>query len=506
MRQTVHCKRLNVFRRTYPEAMTTRAKPEASFASTRLTKKNYNGPSLLSQVGGRKVREDSKYGKDEEEEGSGKKKRIFEPATDDEPLSSSDEIGSSAGSEDAGGDFALQSSAGKENRPAQKTLEEKLAGEDAATPRTGNRTSPRKNGRNKAMDSPREGLKKSARMQRRQSPKRTFSDLVGSDDDEDELFPSFMSSSQASKRRRNIGYGGLKNVHVSSSFKMPSSSIPGSSQPEAPSPGFKKPAETPDLDEPTKDATSEDDNSGFKVPMEIDIASPLPKSRTRDKGNRKGAHNDSKSTFKMPPGSTEHDVIGQSSPAKEFKQPLPLPNDGVSSSSLATVSARDLLFDLDEMSSLSSLSSPDSEFSLNEEDDTLLASATTVLGPSDEALCPMCKQPVDRDLLLDFLAQPKQRVREQERFCESHRKESAEQEWRDKGYPTIDWERFDERIRGHFAALEKILTPDSHSFYRNILAGEMKSGKAKNFRLTLAGDGLENMSCGYYGSKGAGKM
>jgi hypothetical protein len=34
----------------------------------------------------------------------------------------------------------------------------------------------------------------------------------------------------------------------------------------------------------------------------------------------------------------------------------------------------------------------------------------------------------------------------------------------------------------------------------------MKSGQAKNFRLTLDGDGLEKITCGYYGTKGAGKM
>ncbi|KAJ9296717.1 hypothetical protein DTO271G3_4916 [Paecilomyces variotii] len=473
--------------------MVTRAKPEASFASTRLTRKNYYGPPLLSQVGGKKVREDSKYGqvsaRDEESGG----KRVFEPATDDEPLSSSDEAESSAESLDNGKTKTLGS--------ARKSLEEKLADEEAATG-TENRASPRKNGRSTAVDSPRDGSRKSARQHRRQSPKRTFSDLIGTDDEEDELFPSFMSSSQASKRRRNIGYGGLKNVHTGSSFKVPGSSMLESSQPEAPSPEFKKPAEMPNLDEPTKDTTSEEENSGFKVPMEIDIASPQMK-----KGKKKGTKRDAKATFKMPPGSTEHDVVSHSSPSREFKHPLPFPNDGISSSSLATSSAKDRLFDLDDDdSSLGSLSSVESDLLLDDQDQTVLASQNAVSAPSDEALCPMCKQRVDRDLLLDFLAQPKQRVRDQERFCESHRKESAEQEWRDKGYPTIDWEGFDERIRGHFAALEKVLTPDCHSFYRNILDGEMKSGKAKNFRLSLAGEGLENMSCGYYGSKGAGKM
>ncbi|KAL1846787.1 hypothetical protein Plec18170_008928 [Paecilomyces lecythidis] len=485
--------------------MATRAKPEASFASTRLTRRNYNGPSLLSQVGGKKVREDAKYRKSTDGEDDSRKKRVFEPATDDEPLSSSDEAESSSSLSDDGGQRASQN---KENRPVRKTLEEKLAGEEAATG-SGNRSSPRKNGgRNATTDSPRDGSKKSARQQWRRSHKRTFSDLIGSDDEDEELFPPFMSSSQASKRKRNVGYGSFKNVHTGSSFRVPSSSMLESSQQEAPSPGFKQPAEVPDLDGTTKDTSSEEENSGFKIPMEIDIASPKMKTGTpvNAKKKKKGTRRDAKPGFKMPPGSTEHDVVSHSSPGREFKHPLPFPPDGISSSSLAASSAKDRLFDLDDISSPSSLSSAESDFSLDDQDPTVLAGENALPDPSDEGLCPMCKQPVDRDLLLDFLAQPKQRVRDQERFCESHRKETAEQEWRDKGYPTIDWEGFDERIRGHFAALEKMLTPDCHSFYRNILDGEMKSGKAKNFRLSLAGEGLENMSCGYYGSKGAAKM
>ncbi|KAL2826801.1 RTC4-like domain-containing protein [Aspergillus cavernicola] len=123
-----------------------------------------------------------------------------------------------------------------------------------------------------------------------------------------------------------------------------------------------------------------------------------------------------------------------------------------------------------------------------------------------EYLCPMCKEPVEPELLIKFQAQPRQRIRDQQVFCESHRKSSAEEEWQEKGYPTIDWEGFDERIQAHFDDLEKIMVPDSSSYYRNVLDTTLKSGKAKNFRLSLAGDGLETMSCGYYGTRGSDKM
>lgn len=150
--------------------------------------------------------------------------------------------------------------------------------------------------------------------------------------------------------------------------------------------------------------------------------------------------------------------------------------------------------DLDgEDSPLSPLSSPPSSLPSENEEPT-------------QALCPMCKREVDPELLKAFRAQLKQRVREQQQFCASHQQDTAEKEWESQGYPTIDWDSFEERVQKHFPALEKLLVPDCSSYYRNILDSALKSGKAQNFRLTLTGDGLETMSCGYYGTKGSGKM
>lgn len=109
-------------------------------------------------------------------------------------------------------------------------------------------------------------------------------------------------------------------------------------------------------------------------------------------------------------------------------------------------------------------------------------------------------------MLMLFEAQPKQRLREQQQFCASHQQDTAEREWEAQGYPDINWETFDERVQKHFPDLEQILVPDCFSYYRNILDENLKSGKAKNFRLTLDGDGLETISCGYYGTRGAAKM
>ncbi|GIC94133.1 RTC4 family protein [Aspergillus udagawae] len=195
----------------------------------------------------------------------------------------------------------------------------------------------------------------------------------------------------------------------------------------------------------------------------------------------------------------------------EFVVPASLPNDTISSSSGFASSAQiSHFFDSDDdCSSGTSLSSvPENlleEFSQME--DILLSdmddSENAELKPS---LCPWCKKAVDPDALRKFRTQPKQRIREQQQFCESHQKETAEKEWKERGYPDIDWNTFDERIRGHFDDLDSILVPEGNSYYRNVLDTMLKSGKAKNFRLTLAGDALETICCGYYGTRGANKM
>ncbi|KAJ5477361.1 hypothetical protein N7539_007505 [Penicillium diatomitis] len=185
--------------------------------------------------------------------------------------------------------------------------------------------------------------------------------------------------------------------------------------------------------------------------------------------------------------------LAGSSPASKKSTTVPIDTNPYSSHAASSFK-EPLSIDLDEdESGFSSLTSPPS----------------SVASEPDEprqALCPMCKKEVDPQLLELFLAQPKQRVREQERFCASHQQGTVEKEWEANGLPTISWDSFDQRLQKHFPSLEKLLVPDCTSYYRNILEEALKTGKAQNFRLTLSGDGLETISCGYYGTKGSGKM
>ncbi|KGO47469.1 hypothetical protein PEX1_033940 [Penicillium expansum] len=127
--------------------------------------------------------------------------------------------------------------------------------------------------------------------------------------------------------------------------------------------------------------------------------------------------------------------------------------------------------------------------------------------PPRIALCPMCHKEVDWASLELFKSQAKQRIREQVMFCESHKLRSAMDLWRDRGYPNINWDKFEERVQSYFPELEKLLVPGAFSYYRNILGTSFAPGKARNFRVTVSDDErLETMTCGYYGTMGATKM
>ncbi|KAJ5412283.1 uncharacterized protein N7487_006642 [Penicillium crustosum] len=102
---------------------------------------------------------------------------------------------------------------------------------------------------------------------------------------------------------------------------------------------------------------------------------------------------------------------------------------------------------------------------------------------------------------------PKQRIREQVMFCESHKLRSAMDLWRDRGYPEIHWDGFEERVQSYFPELEKLLVPGASSYYRNILSTSFAPGKARNFRVRVDdAKTLETMTCGYYGTRGATKI
>jgi hypothetical protein len=109
------------------------------------------------------------------------------------------------------------------------------------------------------------------------------------------------------------------------------------------------------------------------------------------------------------------------------------------------------------------------------------------------ARCPMCYKPVDS---ADLKAFGKMNTREQGKFCISHQRKTAEQEWKTMKYPKIKWEKLDNRIANHHAFIKKlIMGQDSH--YRAILNERVNEGKDRTLLKMTS-----NLIPGYYGARG----
>jgi hypothetical protein len=158
----------------------------------------------------------------------------------------------------------------------------------------------------------------------------------------------------------------------------------------------------------------------------------------------------------------------------------------------------------------SSISSPPSSPELDasfQEISSITSKHPPFRHPPTTKQCPYCKDRVDGDLLGNFDTTVRLSVREQSRFCKAHRVRSAEMEWKEKGYPIIDWASLDTRLTQLHTHLDDILENRRESFYRNAYEGRIKSRQNETAQQSLmSGAGLEHLDLGYYGSRGAKSM
>lgn len=212
------------------------------------------------------------------------------------------------------------------------------------------------------------------------------------------------------------------------------------------------------------------------------------------------------SAFKVPPNPTP------SSPRNRFKKPIggdegkapakkevpafKLPPDEPSSSlQTAATDLSDAVFDQPEKSA-SRASSPAS-------------SPPDALSPEVEdekpARCPMCEKPVDRQLLKDFQLSKRTQVRDQHRFCDEHQKRDAKDEWKQCGYPELDWDSLESRCKQFFGDLERIVVGKKDSHFLDMLQEAQDEGKASLKRYLGTGS-LSMVPTGYYGARGSRLM
>ncbi|KAK2600226.1 hypothetical protein QQS21_005022 [Conoideocrella luteorostrata] len=121
----------------------------------------------------------------------------------------------------------------------------------------------------------------------------------------------------------------------------------------------------------------------------------------------------------------------------------------------------------------------------------------------DEAIpataCPWCGEVVDKKLLDEFSKGKRMNVRLQTRFCQKHKKKTAEEEWRQRKYPLIDWDSLDTRFALYNGLLLDIIN-GSTSHFRSIHEKNIESGKARSIKKE------GNMNPGYYGPRGSNLM
>lgn len=107
--------------------------------------------------------------------------------------------------------------------------------------------------------------------------------------------------------------------------------------------------------------------------------------------------------------------------------------------------------------------------------------------------CPMCNAQIDAN---ELRASGNMNTRQQEKFCRTHQRKTAEQNWEINKYPEIEWENLDSRIAKHHSFIKELVDgKDCH--YRELLDEKVKAGKDRNLLKMTS-----NLTPGYYGSRG----
>lgn len=154
--------------------------------------------------------------------------------------------------------------------------------------------------------------------------------------------------------------------------------------------------------------------------------------------------------------------------------------------------------------SLSSLSSPPSSPEVQEIQSFNLPRPQPYVSKTD---CAICGAQVESSVKEEFedrynKGQPILSYKWQQRFCRHHRELEAAQSWQQRGYPTIDWNQIQGRMRRHESHLLDVLRGAKQSYYRTLLK-ESLSGRSRTALQLLNSDSSKRRTAvGYYGPRG----
>ncbi|KAF7195283.1 hypothetical protein HII31_03489 [Pseudocercospora fuligena] len=120
--------------------------------------------------------------------------------------------------------------------------------------------------------------------------------------------------------------------------------------------------------------------------------------------------------------------------------------------------------------------------------------------------CGHCGEALKRSLLEDFqdevLRGRELTYKWQKRFCRWHQQQNAEAQWRERGYPEIDWKQLPLRMHAHDSFLKDIVNDQVDSHYRDELKNKSKKSRKDLEHVITGHDSRGGASMGYYGPKG----
>ncbi|KAF2728917.1 hypothetical protein EJ04DRAFT_476567 [Polyplosphaeria fusca] len=192
--------------------------------------------------------------------------------------------------------------------------------------------------------------------------------------------------------------------------------------------------------------------------------------------------------------------------------PPPLQSSNTSASQLGALSHLDTL-DSGNSTPLSSIDSADIPENGHRETVGDLEKYLEELpsNKDDDDKCPLCDERVERELYWEFWKGKKRLLRAQEMFCKLHKHRKALAEYKERGYPSIDWDDLPQQITQVHSHLLAVLKKETPSVHRDTLAHNIAAGthhtRVKDFIENEDDNAVpEFTTAGYYGVRGARAM
>lgn len=126
-----------------------------------------------------------------------------------------------------------------------------------------------------------------------------------------------------------------------------------------------------------------------------------------------------------------------------------------------------------------------------------------------QVACELCGEPVDKAFKEDFELEQcggrRMNLRMQESFCQAHTARTAQQTWRVRSYPEVDWTKLNDRLEQYHKHLAAIIDQRTHSEYRDALEQKVRDQSTRSV-MRGAKSMTDGAEVGYYGSRGAKVM